>query len=275
MRIKWVDKHVEHFGNGLGQSKHCSVSCYYHRFPDEATEAQSNPGDLSTGFAVISLQLNEDTGKGGAEWHVSLSSHKDMESRPLDSSSSIFPPHPVTRGYHSMWERTDDESGKTWTTQQLVPSHCEQSCVSWRTEVAERQPSATKSSRRRRRVHQSRSTSPCKLIKLSWDTCVLTWAKKGSPPTGSSFSSAKHTKYVLSQNNCPLLTWRVSKTQWLVRCPEIDHFIIKQASQGNKCFGRKANRQTNKKKWIILWLLMFLMLWLKIAVIFFFFFWGG
>ena len=52
---------------------------------------------------------------------------QDMESRPLDSSSSIFPPHPVTRGYHSKWERTGDESEKMWTTKQLVPSHCEQS----------------------------------------------------------------------------------------------------------------------------------------------------
>lgn len=138
MRIKWVDKHVKHLGNGLGQSKHYSVSCYYHHFPDEATEAQSDPGDLSTGFAIISLWLNEDTGKQGAEWYVSHSSHKDMESRSLDSRSSIFPPHPVALGYHSMWERTGDESENMWTTQQLVPSHCEQSWVSWWTDVPER-----------------------------------------------------------------------------------------------------------------------------------------
>lgn len=160
----------------------------------------------------------------------------------------------ATWGICSMWERSGDESEKMWTTQQLVPSHCEQSWVSWwRTDVPERHsPLQPRPVGEGGEVHQSRSTALCKLIKLllllAW-ICVF-WheQRRGWSPTGSSFSSAKHTKYVLSQNNCPLLPWRLSKTQWLARCPEIDHFIIKQASQGNKCFGRKANRQKKKKK---------------------------
>lgn len=50
----------------------------------------------------------------------------------------------------------------------------------------------------------------------------------------------------LSQNNCPFLHWRDSNTWWLAGCPEIDHFIIKWASQGSNCSGKKVNRRENE-----------------------------
>lgn len=177
-----------------------------------------------------------------------------MESRCLDSRSSIFPPHPC-----SPWVSQHVGEIRWWKWKDV--DHTAAGPLSLWTELSvlmkdwcprKAQPSAAKTSRRRRRVHQSRSTALCKLIKLllllAW-ICVF-WheQRRADPPQGVLFSSAKHTKYVLSQNNCPLLPWRLSKTQWLARCPEIDHFIIKQASQGNKRFGRKANRQKKKKK---------------------------
>lgn len=71
----------------------------------------------------------------------------------------------------------------------------------------------------------------CKLIELSslsslWYVCSDTSAKQHSFPQRVFWVQPNIPSCALSQNNCPLWPWGVSNTQWLARCPEIDHFII-------------------------------------------------
>lgn len=96
----------------------------------------------------------------------------------------------VALGYHSMWERTGDESEKMWTTQQLVPLTVNRAeCLDEGLMSQKAQPSTAKTSRRR--SPSVRSTALCKLIKLlpllAW-ICVF-WheQRRADPPQGVSF----------------------------------------------------------------------------------------
>lgn len=148
----------------------------------------------------------------------------------------------VAHGYHNTCERTNDEGERClqhskWSQ---LPSNRSKNVFMRRP-----WPSETKMGRRIESINPETQLSYDHWV-LS-DMCAPTHQQRSVHSTqGVLWVQPNILSCALSQNNCLLLPYRISNIQQLTRYPEIDHFIIKRASQGSNHSGRKVNRWENE-----------------------------
>lgn len=184
-------------------------------------EAQRNPSNLITGYGLIitSLPPTEDTKKQSAERYVGHPSREgemeDMKYPGLDSRSSIF----------TLWSLgitacVREEMMKVKRClQHSIWSPLTVKRVWWSSEVQEEYgPLQPRQGGGRESIRpETLSYKLIKILPLLSLICVF-WHinKEGRIPHGKLlWVQPNILSCALSQNNCPLLLWRLAKTQWL------------------------------------------------------------